>query len=40
MHGWSNHTVGMKSKKETIEIEIALTNKKNNSVQRLIEEGV
>jgi len=29
MHGWSNHTTEMKSKKETIEFEIALIDKKN-----------
>ena len=36
MHGWPNHTIEMKSRKETIEIEIALIDKKNNYITRVL----
>ena len=32
MHGWPNHTIKMKSIKETIEIEIALIDKKSSYI--------
>ena len=45
MHGWPNHTIKMKSRKETIEIEITLIDKKNSyitrvSAARLLTDGV
>jgi len=36
MHGWPNHTIEMKSRKKTIEIEIALINKKINYITRAL----
>jgi len=36
MHGWSNHTIKMKSIKETIEIEIALIDKKSCYITRAL----
>ena len=36
MHGWSNHTIKMKSIKETIEIEIALIDKKSSYIARTL----
>ena len=35
MHGWPNHTIEMKSRKETIEIEIALIDKKSYIIRAL-----
>ena len=34
MHGWPNHTIKMKNRKETIEIEIALIDKKSSYITR------
>jgi len=36
MHGWPNHTIEMKSRKETIEIEIELIDKKSNYITRAL----
>ena len=36
MHAWPNHTIKIKSRKETIEIEIALIDKKSNYITRAL----
>jgi len=36
MHGWLNHTIKMKNRKETIENEIALIDKKNSYITKAL----
>jgi len=36
MQGWPNHTIKMKSRKETIEIEITLIDKKRSYITRAL----
>jgi len=36
MHGWPNQTLTTKIRKETIEIEIALINKKSSYITRAL----
>jgi len=36
MHGWPNHIITMKNRKGTIEIEIALIDKKSNYITRAL----
>ena len=36
MQGWPNHTIKMKSRKETIEIENALIDKKSSYITRAL----
>jgi len=36
VHGWSNHTIKIKSRKEIIELEIALIDKKSNYITRAL----
>jgi len=36
MHAWPNHTIEIKSRKKTIEIEIALIHEKNSYITRAL----
>jgi len=36
MNGWPNHTITMKSRKGIIQIEIALIDKKNSYITRVL----